>query len=420
LERLVHRNKPSCVVGRGSSEGHEFGSGDNNDDVDGDLALALQISLLSHQQKEVCINSNLGSVSTSANLGDACGGDDDGDDAASLALAESFQREEDELVLQFHQLQMEFDQQRQQEQQQQQHQHQQHQQQQQDWRRALQMQEEEEQLQMQMLEWDEGFAGVESPTPEPLLCARPWHHGIRLHDRKSIFQAHLVPIASSSDAQRQLRSLMTTVRGSASASGGSGSGGDVDPQSWGCWPYAYCCANEPTTNTTVDQSKGRRKGSGGGGVSPSPSSSSATSPPRTLRTSPPSSLTATVMQRRQCDDGGEAGVGSRLSELLSSMKAMNVLVLVSRECYGGMLGGVRFNHFLHCARELLEEYGYDTRHTRGKIKKSKCGKAKSTSNFRQLQPGSYEVRTDSKGRPELHYIPTKQEASYTKAHMEHC
>eukprot|EP01052_Picozoa_sp_SAG31_P028089 SAG31_NODE_2681_length_5262_cov_5.705791_6_plen_87_part_00 len=65
--------------------------------------------------------------------------------------------------------------------------------------------------------------------------------------------------------------------------------------------------------------------------------------------------------RRGNGDGGEAGGGARLAQLLETAAAANVYVAVSRQCNGPMLGGRRWNHFLNCARELLEQCGYDQR-----------------------------------------------------------
>jgi hypothetical protein len=142
--------------------------------------------------------------------------------------------------------------------------------------------------------------------------------------------------------------------------------------------------------------------------------------------------------QRHADDMGEDAAGTRISELLELSKGVNVLVLVSRECYGGMLGGIRFGHFLHCARRLLLEHGYDARVTAGskslgksasssRKKAGKSGKMKGgaesgehASQKEAGRPGGYELRPGAGGAPlQLHYVPTKHQASYTKAHMEH-
>ena len=115
---------------------------------------------------------------------------------------------------------------------------------------------------------------------------------------------------------------------------------------------------------------------------------------------------------------GEAAAGTRVAELLETMGAEGVIVLVSRECYGGMLGGVRFSHFLHCAGELLRACGHDVKGGGA----SKGGKQKQKQKHQSKgQPGSYELRPNSEkaAPPQLHYVPTKQQASYTKSHMEH-
>jgi len=104
-----------------------------------------------------------------------------------------------------------------------------------------------------------------------------------------------------------------------------------------------------------------------------------------------------------------------------------VLVVVSRECRGGMLGGVRFNHFLHCATELLSAQGYDNRkHSkgqdgrRGNNKQNQRQQKQRNQRKPHGQPGGYEERSLPGGSTELHYVPTKQESAYTKSHMEHC
>ena len=45
--------------------------------------------------------------------------------------------------------------------------------------------------------------------------------------------------------------------------------------------------------------------------------------------------------KSDCLDMGEAGAGSRLGQLLETMKAQNVLVMVSWKVDGPMLGGRR-------------------------------------------------------------------------------
>ena len=70
-----------------------------------------------------------------------------------------------------------------------------------------------------------------------------------------------------------------------------------------------------------------------------------------------------------CDDGGEAGMGKRLLGLLEAMGATDVFIMVTRQQQqqqrdgGGRprRGGRRADHFLHCARELLEQCGYGQR-----------------------------------------------------------
>lgn len=61
------------------------------------------------------------------------------------------------------------------------------------------------------------------------------------------------------------------------------------------------------------------------------------------------------VQMHDNDDDGEHGAGSRLSQLLERMKAVDVCIVVSR-WYGGVhLGPDRFKHILRVARSLLLE-----------------------------------------------------------------
>jgi hypothetical protein len=55
-----------------------------------------------------------------------------------------------------------------------------------------------------------------------------------------------------------------------------------------------------------------------------------------------------------CEDDGETAAGSRLAALLHTMKAFNVIVIVSRWFGGIELGPARFKHINNAARELLQ------------------------------------------------------------------
>ena len=66
---------------------------------------------------------------------------------------------------------------------------------------------------------------------------------------------------------------------------------------------------------------------------------------------------------QSCDDDGEAAAGGRLLFLLETVRASNVVVIVSR-WFGGILrGGQRFKEINHAAHRLLQEHGLDQRAT---------------------------------------------------------
>jgi Uncharacterized protein family UPF0029/RWD domain len=59
-----------------------------------------------------------------------------------------------------------------------------------------------------------------------------------------------------------------------------------------------------------------------------------------------------------CDDNGEHGAGRQLLQVLTSSKALNVCIVVSR-WYGGIqLGPDRFKHINNVARDLLVAQGF--------------------------------------------------------------
>lgn len=55
------------------------------------------------------------------------------------------------------------------------------------------------------------------------------------------------------------------------------------------------------------------------------------------------------------DDDGETGAGDKLLDLLELMKVENVMVVVSRQFGGILLGNDRFKHIVNTAKELLLE-----------------------------------------------------------------
>jgi len=115
------------------------------------------------------------------------------------------------------------------------------------------------------------------------------------------------------------------------------------------------------------------------------------------------------------EDGGEKGAGSRLAQLLETMSARNVLVLVSRQCSGPMLGGRRWNHFLNTARDLLQRCGYDSRRQKAssKTRKSKSSKKKKKKKNKSLKD------TGGGQKEQVVYNPSRQEMLYSRAHKDH-
>lgn len=72
---------------------------------------------------------------------------------------------------------------------------------------------------------------------------------------------------------------------------------------------------------------------------------------------------------QDCDDDGEQQAGSRLMHLLEMMDARNVLIVVSRWYGGIHLGPDRFKHISNVAREILEKNGYGKQQGMAEVKK---------------------------------------------------
>ena len=176
-------------------------------------------------------------------------------------------------------------------------------------------------------------------------------HGSELHDSGSTFQAHLCGIASADAALAALSAVHRDSRVRHAA----------------CVPWAY------------------RVVEGGSGV-----------------------------VKRGCDDGGEAGAASRLAELLETAGAANVLVAVSRRVDGPMLGGRRFNHFLNCARELLEQCGYDRR----PALRREAARGASGSSRGGQQPGATPASSGGQHDRRV-YVPTRRQRQYSATHKNH-
>merc|ERR550534_1615972 len=113
------------------------------------------------------------------------------------------------------------------------------------------------------------------------------------------------------------------------------------------------------------------------------------------------------------EDGGEKGAGSRLAQLLETMGARNVLVLVSRQCNGPMLGGRRWNHFLNTARDLLQRGGYDAR------KKKLSSKTRKSKSSRKKKKNKSLKDTGGGQNEQVVYNPSRQEMQYSRAHKDH-
>lgn len=56
------------------------------------------------------------------------------------------------------------------------------------------------------------------------------------------------------------------------------------------------------------------------------------------------------------NDGGEAGSGNCILDVMRNMEAQDCLVLVARWYGGKHLGGMRFRIYRNTTKELLEEY----------------------------------------------------------------
>jgi hypothetical protein len=104
--------------------------------------------------------------------------------------------------------------------------------------------------------------------------------------------------------------------------------------------------------------------------------------------------------------------------LLETAGAANVLVAVSRQVDGPMLGGRRFNHFLNCARELLEQCGYDQRSQREDGRGRGRGDGARARGTGQARAGA--TPAGSGGQMERRvYAPTRKQREYSASHREH-
>ena len=94
-----------------------------------------------------------------------------------------------------------------------------------------------------------------------------------------------------------------------------------------------------------------------------------------------------------------------------------MVVVVSRQVEGPMLGGRRFGHFLNCARELLAQCGYDQRGQHGKQQPAPADTKPKTkaAAARYGGRGGHFPAGSGGGRERRQYAPTKKEASYSNS-----
>lgn len=120
-------------------------------------------------------------------------------------------------------------------------------------------------------------------------------HGEPLTDRKSVFQAHLASVSSSTEIEALLQQLLEKNRKIETA----------------------------THNTLAWRVQGERS----------------------------------VVQ--DCDDDGEKGAGKYVLYVMKQMKANDCVVVVSRWFGGIKLGPVRFRHISNVVRDILEAHGQE-------------------------------------------------------------
>ena len=138
---------------------------------------------------------------------------------------------------------------------------------------------------------------ITTASPEPLTLF-PVMHGVLVLEKKSTFQAHVASVSSLIDVKAALETIKSIPR--------------VMRATHNIFAYRF------TLNTT------------GGVIADN-------------------------------DDDGEDAAGGKLAELLSNIKAENVLVVVSRWFGGILLGPSRFGIINNCARTLLVEGGFERR-----------------------------------------------------------
>ncbi|ESO86513.1 hypothetical protein LOTGIDRAFT_129058, partial [Lottia gigantea] len=121
-------------------------------------------------------------------------------------------------------------------------------------------------------------------------------HGEFVHDRKSVFQAHLAPVHSEEEVQLVMEKLLENRK--------------VAAATHNIQAYRICKEGKHT------------------------------------------------VWYQDCKDDGEIHAGNRILHLMEILEATNVLVVITR-WYGGIhLGPDRFKHINCCARNILEQGGY--------------------------------------------------------------
>ncbi|CDF41016.1 unnamed protein product [Chondrus crispus] len=136
-------------------------------------------------------------------------------------------------------------------------------------------------------------AAVSGPTDNSKQSSEDQYeimHGEPLTDRKSVFQAHVAEVRSSSDVDAVLEQLKASNRKIATATHN---------------PFAYRIATERSI-------------------------------------------------QQDADDDGENGAGKNILFILQQTNAIDVICVVSRWYGGSKLGPVRFKHICKVARDLLE------------------------------------------------------------------
>ncbi|CCF60724.1 hypothetical protein KAFR_0L01160 [Kazachstania africana CBS 2517] len=149
-----------------------------------------------------------------------------------------------------------------------------------------------------------------------------WNESEILVDRKSKFQGRCCKISSQEDIPKMLQKLVSENKSVAKAS-------HMHMYAWRVGQLAE--------SMEKSGSKGKKKNA-------------------KSREGKEESSTVVVKNLQQgCMDGGEAGAGSRLLNLLERANIVNVLVIVTRWYGGTPLGSARFRHISTVAVQSLKK-----------------------------------------------------------------